>query len=224
MIAYFRNIFNRIMRIFPFYNKFKNRRIATNAIVIQSNLGQNISIGKGCYLYNVTIGDYTYLAKDVVGMNTKIGKFCSIAQGVCISLGMHPTRKFVSTSPVFFSKYKQCGVSFSKDSYFREMGSTLIGNDVWIGVNAIIMDDITIGDGAIVAAGAIVTKNVPPYSIVAGNPAKVIRYRFNNEIIDFLLKIKWWEKEEQWLKDNFKDFHDIETFKQKYMTVMSDVD
>jgi acetyltransferase-like isoleucine patch superfamily enzyme len=167
------------------------------------------TIGKNGYLYKTDIGDFTYLAVKVSVMNTSIGKFCSIGQGACISLGMHPASKFVSTHPVFFSPHKQGGISFTNTSHFREMGHTTIGNDVWIGVNAIIMDDISIGNGAIVGAGAIVTKDVPPYAIVVGNPAKVLRYRFEPEEIDFLLDFKWWDRDVNWLKQNYLKFHDI---------------
>src|ERR1035437_1773684 len=178
------------------------QRVSSSASLSDCNLGQNISIGDRCYLYKVAIGDFTYLSKDVTVMNTIIGKFCSIAQGVLISGGNHPSKTFVSTSPVFFSQGKQCGVTFSDGKYFREMGNTKIGNDVWIGANAVVKDDINVGDGAIIGAGAIVTKDVAPYSIVIGNPAKVIRYRFELEEIDFLLRFRWWEKGEEWLKAN----------------------
>lgn len=194
----------------------KVQRISKSASITDSNLGKNISIGDNCYLFKMSLGDYSYLSKDICVMNTTIGKFCSIAQGVIISGGNHPSKTFVSTSPVFFSPHKQCGVTFSDGTYFREMGQSKIGNDVWIGANAILKDDITVGDGVIIGAGAIVTKDVAPYTIVAGNPAKFIRYRFEPEEIDFLLKFKWWEKEEEWLKANYKDFHNIASFKKKY--------
>ncbi|MCC8423977.1 CatB-related O-acetyltransferase [Mucilaginibacter sp. UR6-11] len=174
------------------------------------------SIGKNCYLYKTQIGDFSYLATGVTVMNTTIGKFCSIGQGVAISLGMHPSSVFVSTHPAFFSPHKQAGISFTTTSQFREMGQSTIGNDVWIGANAIIMDDITIGDGAIIGAGAIVTRNVPAYAIVVGNPAKILRYRFKEEEIEFLLKFKWWDKELSWLKENYMLFHDIKLFMQQF--------
>jgi acetyltransferase-like isoleucine patch superfamily enzyme len=209
----YRRILNKIEQ---FRSAITHQRIGRSTSLINCKLGKHISVGDNCYLYKATINDYTYLSKDVCVMNTDIGKFCSIAQGVIISGGNHPSNTFVSTSPVFFSPYKQCGTTFSDDTYFREMGHSTIGNDVWIGANAILKDDITIGDGAIVGAGAIVTKDVPPYAIVAGNPAKLIRYRFQPEEIDFLQKFKWWEKDEVWLKKNFKDFHDIATFQKKH--------
>lgn len=176
----------------------------------------NVKIGENCYLYNTVIGDFTYLSKNVSVMNTRIGKYCSIAQGVCISLGMHPSSGFVSTHPAFFSLHNQSRVTFAKENHFREMGETVIGNDVWIGANAIIMDDILLGDGAIIGAGAIVTKNVPPYAIVAGNPARIIRYRFEPREIEFLLEFRWWEKDPDWINENYTSFHDIKSFISKF--------
>lgn len=177
---------------------------------------QKTKIGDNCYIHNCSIGDYTYLSKNVSIMNTSIGKFCSIGQGVNICLGRHPSSTFVSTHPAFFSTNKQNGMTFADQEYFSEMGSTIIGNDVWIGSDAIILDDITIGDGAIIGAGAVVTKNVPPYAIVVGVPAKTIKYRFSQAEILFLENFKWWNKSEEWLQANYKDMHDIKKFISKF--------
>ncbi len=185
----------------------------SETVVLNNNY---VKIGEGCYIYQCQIGDYTYLSKNVSVMNTKIGKFCSIAQGVSICLGRHPSSKFVSTHPAFFSVNRQNGMTFSDREYFAEMGKTVIGHDVWIGVNAIIMDDINIGNGAIIAAGAVVTKDVPPYGIVAGIPARLLRYRFEPQQISFLENFQWWNKDEAWLREHFTTFHDIELFMKKY--------
>ena len=191
-------------------------RLGKDVTLNNTTLSEYNSVGNHCFLHNVKMGSFSYLSSHVTIMNTVIGKFCSIAQGVVISGGMHPSNTFVSTSPVFFSTYNQCGTSFADKSYFVEMGNCKIGNDVWIGANAIIMDNLEIGDGAIVGAGAIVTKSVPPYAIVVGNPARIIKYRFTEEQIHFLLKFKWWEKELLWIEENFKDFHNINHFISKY--------
>lgn len=92
------------------------------------------------------------------------------------------------------------------------MGSVKIGNDVWIGAGAVILDDVTIGDGAVIAANSVVTINVEPYNIVGGTPAKFIKKRFSDETIEKLLKFKWWEKDEIWLKNNFQSFHNMNDF------------
>jgi acetyltransferase-like isoleucine patch superfamily enzyme len=185
-------------------------------ILANSTIGEFCSVGKDCYVFNTHIGDFTYLSQRVTIMNCTIGKFCSIAQGVNACLGTHPSSKFVSTHPAFFSLSKQNGMTFSDKNYFEEMGKTKIGNDVWIGVNAIIMDNITIGNGAIIGAGAVVTKDIPPYAIAAGTPAKIVRYRFTEDEIAFLETFKWWDKDYDWLKNNFKDLHDVKLFIKKH--------
>lgn len=192
-----------------------NLNIGKNVAMHNTTIAPHVKIGDNCYLHECKIDSYSYLAMNVQMMNTEVGKFCSIAEGVRISLGRHPAHTFVSSSPVFFSLHKQCGTTFSDDFYFNEMGSSKIGNDVWIGTNTVIMDDVNIGNGAIIGAGSIVTKSVPPYAIAVGNPAKVIKYRFTSEEIDFLLDFEWWNKDEEWLKENFKTFHNISTFIEK---------
>lgn len=183
--------------------------LGANTIIDTCKLDIYNKIGANCYLYKCEVGKYTYMADHVAMMNTKIGNFCSIAAGVGVSLGKHPTTQFVSTHPAFFSLNRQCGTTFADEQHFEEMVNTSIGNDVWIGYNAIILDGLEIGDGAIIGAGAVVTKNVPPYAIVAGNPARIIKYRFKEDEIDFLLRYKWWEKDPVWIRKNHKLFHDI---------------
>lgn len=131
-----------------------------------------------------TMGEHSYcFAKDVIP-GTKIGKYCSIAKGVVIHPAEHDVYT-VSTSPnVPGHKY---------DDKHGHSGGAIIGNDVWIGRNAIILNSCkNIGDGAIVAAGAVVTKDVPPYAIVGGVPAKIIKYRFSESVIKKLLASQWW--------------------------------
>jgi len=195
-------------------------RVGINTIIEGCKIADKTSIGRDCYLYNTTIENFSYLSSNVNVMNSTIGKFCSIAHGVCICTGMHPSSTFVSTHPAFFSLHAQCGTTFATKNHFREMGRTSIGNDVWIGTNAIIMDDIEIGDGAIIGAGAIVTKNVPPYAIVAGNPAIILKYRFEKDEIDFLLKVKWWEKDDAWIKSNYTIFHNIKSFMNEFPHIL----
>jgi acetyltransferase-like isoleucine patch superfamily enzyme len=140
-----------------------------------------------------------------------IKKFTSVGSNVVMGLGKHPTN-MASTHPAFYSNNKGFP-TFADKMYFDEIGDTIvIGNDVWIGYGAIIMSGVSIGDGSIVAAGAIVTKNVIPYSIVGGVPARLLKMRFDEETIEKMLKISWWDYSLEDIAMNFACFHDVKKF------------
>ncbi len=175
--------------------------------------GKYVSIKAESYLYEVSIGNYSYVSELCKIHKTVIGNFCSIASGVRIGLGIHPV-DLVSTSPVFYSnqsiipRFKRI-----KDHGVREYAQVSIGNDVWIGVNAVIRDGVTIGDGAVIGAGAVVTRDIPPYAVVGGVPARIIKYRFPLEQIDRLLATKWWNLPDKKLQEFQPLFgRDIEAF------------
>lgn len=158
------------------------------------------------------MGRCSYIGSNC-NVNASVGRYCSIAPNVKVVAGSHPTRDWVSTSPVFFSTLLQCGVSYVDKTLFDEMPKpTNIGNDVWIGYGAVLLNGITIANGAIVAAGSVVVNDVPPYAIVGGVPAKVIRYRFNKDQIERLEKLKWWDKGDDWIREHSTMFNDVESF------------
>nr|WP_281415630.1 CatB-related O-acetyltransferase [Pelotalea chapellei] len=139
----------------------------------------------------VSIGAFTYGIPKVYFHDSNkliIGKYGSISSKVVIFLGGEHRTDFVSTFPFnqFFSTHRYL------EGHPATRGDVTIGNDVWIGFGSLIVSGVTIGDGAVIGANSVVTKPVPPYAVVAGNPAKIIRYRFSNEIIERLLVIKWW--------------------------------
>jgi acetyltransferase-like isoleucine patch superfamily enzyme len=139
---------------------------------------------------NYQIGAWSYGNPTVQVYNEHskliIGKYCSIANNVFILIGGEHRTSFVSTYP-FATLWNETDIA---DSYSK--GDTIIGNDVWIGNGSMILSGVTIGDGCVIGARSLVTKNIPPYSIVGGNPAKIIKMRFTPEQIQKLLKIQWW--------------------------------
>ena len=150
---------------------------------------------------NVSIGDYTYGFFDVLEWDNKtklkIGKFSSISGDVLFLLGGNHRGDFITTYP-----FNALMDSFSYiEGHPQSKGNIIVGNDVWIGYGVKVLSGVTIGDGAIIGANSLVTKDIPPYAIAVGSPAKVIKYRFDEETIEKLLKIKWWDfTEEEILK------------------------
>lgn len=154
-----------------------------------------------------TMGDYSYIGRNSRLVYADVGKFCSISGDVKIGMGSHTLDK-LSTSPIFTEKRNGTGHSWVQTDMLDPFRRVKVGNDVWIGTGVMVMGGVTIGDGAVIGAGAIVTKDVPPYAVVGGVPAKIIRYRFSEEHIEALLKMKWWDKSEGVLRENINLFQD----------------
>ncbi len=163
------------------------------------------------WLVQTGLGRFSYIAGAKAGYAT-IGAFCSIGPEAIIGgLGSHPTN-FLSTHPAFFSVRMQAGRTFVHHNLFEELKHTSIGNDVWVGTRAIILDGVNVSDGAVIAAGALVTKDVPPYAIVAGVPARIIKFRFSDFAISELLRWKWWDLPEAVLAKLASQFSGIDTW------------
>jgi len=159
-------------------------------------------------LNQTIIGRHTYIQKNTCVSHCAIGNFCSIAGNVTIGLGEHPVN-LVSTHPAFFSNSQPLAKTFAKSNISETASPVCIGHDVWIGHGATILDGVTIGNGAVVAAGAVVTKDVPAYAIVGGVPAKVIRFRFEQEVCVRLNAFAWWDKSDDWLQKNSDLFSSV---------------
>jgi len=170
----------------------------------------------GVSLSKSKLGRHTYIQKNTSINNSVVGNFCSIAAEVTIGLGQHPTNH-VSTHPAFFSNTQPLAKSFASRNICATSQQTIIGHDVWIGQGAMIMDGVNVGHGAIVAAGAVVTKAVPAYAIVGGVPAKVIRFRFAKDICSWLEDAAWWNCSDEWLKEHTELFASPEALKQSIL-------
>ncbi len=201
------------------WSKFFIRLHGTS--IRRSKLHKTTCIDIGCNVIDCEIGRCSYLAYNVWAIKVKIGSFCSIGDGAYIGGAEHPM-EWVSTSPAF----ENVRNSFPKKRYANlDMPThkmTTIGNDVWIGHNAVIKQGVTIGDGAVIGSNAVVTKNVPPYAVVGGVPAKVIKYRFSEEQIRFLLQTEWWNYSDEQLSDLGCSFKDINSFMYRYKTLLGE--
>ena len=199
-LLYFSNIKSRDIEN---KTRFKKVTIETGcSFSVDTTIKAFSTIQEYSILNNCHIGSYTYIGRNSLLQNVKIGNYCSISHEVMIGLGSHPLTEF-STSPLFYRVKSPLKIKLiEEDTKFKEYKKISIGSDVWIGAKAIILDGVTIGNGSVIAAGAIVTKDVPPYAIVGGIPAVLIRFRFKENIRNKLLQTLWWEKEaEQVLKE-----------------------
>lgn len=182
-----------------------NCKIYPQAQIINSYLSNYNVIFNNVLLIDTKLGEHSYVQRNSSIINSSVGRFCSIASNVTIGPGIHKT-DFVSTHPSFYLKNTPLVKIYSKKNLYPSSKRSIIGNDVWIGGNSIIIDGVEIGDGAIIAAGSVVTKNVAPYSIVGGVPAKLIKLRFDKKTISQLIELKWWDNEENWFTENYDKF------------------
>lgn len=177
-------------------------------------------IGENTQLENVHIGKCVYIGRDARISNTIIGNYSCVGN-IQTYIGKHPIKgENISIHPAFYSTAKQYGFTYVNEQSFQEdtwLDSKKriqinIGNDTWIGYGVCILSGVTIGDGAIVGANSLVTKDIEPYAIYAGIPAKKIGMRFDDDTINKLLKLRWWDKDDAWIEQNAKQFKNPRSF------------
>lgn len=196
----------------------KEPTIGNGCVIVDSSLGEWTEIGGENVLEHVRFDDFSYTGSRCMLQNAWVQKFVNIAPSVRIGATDHPLER--PTLHHFTYRKRMYGFSDSDDTEFfahRESRRTIVAHDAWIGHGALVKPGITIGIGAVVGMGAVVTKSVPDYGIVVGNPARLIRYRFDEKTIASLLRIAWWEWTYEWIKERSEDFSlDIREFVKKY--------
>lgn len=161
------------------------------AYAVSSDIAHHVYLDAWSVIVKSNIGAYSYVGRGTKVLMASIGRYCSIGPECRINMGSHPMN-LLGTSPVFYARENRIGVCLDQRQY-EEYRRVEIGNDVWIGSRVMVMGGVRIGHGAIIAAGAVVTRDVPPYAVVGGVPAKVIKMRFAPETVDMLLSTEWWE-------------------------------
>ncbi len=197
---------------------FAKPKIGANVIMTKSHLGQYVHISDDAILEESELGDYSYTAGHNQIYYASIGKFVSIATYVRINPGNHPTYNRIAQHH-FTYRASAYGLGEDDNEFFnwRRAHHVTVGNDVWIGHNAVIMPGVSVGNGAVIGTSAVVTKDVEPYSIVAGVAAKKIGMRFDDALIEKIERSQWWNWDHATLKARMADFRDLDVFVEKYL-------
>lgn len=179
--------------------------------VTDSILMRHVVIDRYNYVMGTTIGAHSYTGKNVTLIHASIGNFCSVSWNVSIG-GANHEMNCVTTHSFLYNVNSCLHPESEPPAYDRFRNQPcVIGHDVWIGTGAIILRGVEVGTGAVIGAGSVVTKNVPPYAVVCGNPAKIIRYRFDEAVINQMLQLKWWDWPDKKIRTHFDFMKSIPT-------------
>jgi acetyltransferase-like isoleucine patch superfamily enzyme len=162
--------------------------------VRESEIHRTAKVESGSSVYRSSLGRYSFCGYDCELFYASVGSFTSIANNVVLGGARHPM-EWISTSPVFYHGRDSVRAKFSEHRLPDPL-RVEVGHDVWVGRSAIVISGVRVGTGAVIGAGAVVSRDVPPYSVVVGNPARVVKMRFSDDIVKQLLETKWWEFEE----------------------------
>jgi len=190
-----------------------------------TRLGAYCEVGARTILQEVTMDDYSYVVNDAQITYAGIGKFCSIAAMTRINPGNHPMHRAAQAHFTYRASAYFAGESDDAEFFeWRRAHRVQIGHDVWIGHGAVVLPGRSVGTGAVVAAGAIVTKDVPAYTIVGGNPARIIKRRFPESVTNRLAELAWWDWDHEALRTALPDFRklSVEDFLAKYEAATQD--
>jgi phosphonate metabolism protein (transferase hexapeptide repeat family) len=192
--------------------------IHPTAQVRDSIFGAYCEVGARTKVAESSFGDYSYVVNDADVIYSRIGKFCSIAAQTRINPGNHPLERVALNHFTYRSSAYGLGPDEAGFFDWRRSFPTTLGNDVWIGHGAIVLPGVSVGTGAAIGAGAVVTKDVPPFAIMVGVPARLTRFRFAPEIVAALLRIAWWDWDRSRLADGLRDFRQLDaaSFCRKY--------
>ncbi len=193
--------------------------IDPTAKVQDSHLGAWTAVGARTTIAETVMGDYSYVVNDASIIYSEIGKFCSIAAHTRLNPGNHPLGRAALHHFTYRSVSYQLGADDDAEFFnWRRRHKVVLGHDVWIGHGAVILPGVTIGTGAAVGAGAVVSRDVAPFAVVSGFPAKLLRWRFDEPVRDALLEIAWWNWERDRLRDALADFRTLsaDAFCEKY--------
>lgn len=193
----------------------KLMKMLQGTCVVNCQIAKGAKVGKSCNVSNTSFGRYSYCSHDCQIVNAEIGAFCSISDHVFIGGAEHPM-DWVSMSPAFQNVSHSGPTKRFAKFDMPPTQKTIVGSDVWIGHGAVVKQGVTVGHGAVVAAGAVVVKNVPPFAVVGGVPAKVIKYRFDEETIKRILQIDWWNLDDEKLKEFGRYMNNPALFIEKY--------